>query len=191
MSQAVIKLWKREFVLNKTAAAVLGVISFIALTTAGAYIRIPLPFTPVPITLQTFFVLIAGAILGKKLGTLSQAGYLMIGIFGLPVFTGGLYGFARLFGPTGGYLIGFVLAAALIGRLLEKEAPFIKIAAVMLLGLAVLFICGVFQLAFVLHISFSKAVMLGLLPFIPGDIIKLLAAATIYQMIQKPAKQLF
>ncbi|MBU1026675.1 MAG: biotin transporter BioY [Candidatus Margulisbacteria bacterium] len=193
MSQALIKVWKREFVLDRTVAAVLGVISFIALTAAGAYIRIPLPFTPVPITLQTFFVLLAGAVLGKRLGTLSQAGYLMIGIFGMPVFTGGLYGLARLFGPTGGYLIGFILAAAIIGKLLEgqKEAPFVKIVAIMFLGLFILFFCGVFQLAFVLHISLNKAILLGLMPFIPGDIIKLLAAAAIYQMIQKPARQLF
>jgi len=192
-SQVLVKALNREFVVNKTAAALIGVVSFVALTIAGAYIRIPLPFSPVPITLQTFFVLLAGAILGKKLGSLSQANYLMIGIFGLPVFTGGLYGFARLFGPTGGYLIGFVLAAYAIGWLLGKksEATFVKIATAMLFGLVILFMTGTIQLAAVMHISLQKAMLLGVLPFIPGDIVKLLAAATIYQMVQKPARQLF
>lgn len=192
-TRAFIKLWDHEFVLDKSLSAVIGVISFIALTTAGAYIRIPLPFTPVPITLQTFFVLLAGALLGRKLGSLSQAGYLMVGIFGLPVFTGGLYGFARLFGPTGGYLIGFVLAAFVIGKLLGKddEAPFVKIVGAMLVGLAILFVTGTIQLAVVMHIPFDKAIALGVLPFIPGDIIKLLAAATIYQRVQKQARQIY
>ena len=193
MSQIKVHVLKRDFELNDIQVKFLGVISFMALTVAGAYIRIPLPFTPVPITLQTFFVLLAGAILGRKLGMLSQAGYLLVGIFGLPVFTGGLYGFARLIGPTGGYLIGFVLAAFVIGKLLGKDdhAGFIKIVAAMLVGLAILFTTGTIQLAYVLHIPFDKAVALGILPFIPGDVIKLLAAATIYQRMQKQARSVY
>ena len=193
MARVNVRFLRREFVLNPGLTNLLGVVSFIALTVAGAYIRIPLPFTPVPITLQTFFVLLAGAVLGKKLGLISQMGYLMIGIFGLPVFTGGLYGFARLFGPTGGYLIGFVLAAYLVGRVLgrDKEAPFVKIAVAMLLGLVVLFSTGTLWLSFVLHLSLQKAFVLGVAPFIVGDLIKLMAAATIYQIVQKQARELY
>jgi biotin transport system substrate-specific component len=193
MAKACIKAWDKELSIDRTTAEVMGVISFIALTVAGAYIRIPLPFTPVPITLQTFFVLLAGAILGKRLGLLSQSGYLLVGIFGLPVFTGGLYGFARLFGPTGGYLIGFVLAAYVIGRLLGNEdtASFLEIVIAMLAGLVVLFTFGTLQLAFIMHISLNQAVALGVLPFVPGDIIKLFAAATIYQKIQQSARSLY
>jgi biotin transport system substrate-specific component len=192
-SQVLVRVWNRQLIVGRRAAAIIGVISFIALTTAGAYVRIPLPFSPVPITLQTFFVLLAGAMLGKRLGSLSQGGYLMVGIFGLPVFTGGLYGLARLFGPTGGYLIGFVLASFVIGKLLgnNDEAPFVKICAAMLVGLAILFTTGTLQLAAVFNIPIQKAVMLGVLPFIPGDIIKLLAAATIYQRVQKQARSLY
>jgi biotin transport system substrate-specific component len=172
---------------------ILGVICFIALTTAGAYIRIPLPFTPVPITLQTFFIMLAGAILGKRLGLLSQVGYLFVGIFGLPVFTGGLYGLARLFGPTGGYLIGFALAAYLIGWLLGKsnEVSFLGISWAMFLGEVALFATGTLWLTIVLRVSFWQGVILGVLPFIPGEIIKLFAAAVIYQRIQKPSRKLF
>jgi len=192
MAKTNIQVLRREYILDKTTCGILGVISFIALTVAGAYIRFPLPFTPVPITLQTFFVLLAGAILGRRLGLLSQAGYLMVGIFGVPVFTGGLYGFARLFGPTGGYLLGFVLAAYLIGRILNDEhASYFKIVLAMLAGLVVLFTIGTIQLAVIMHVSFWKAAALGVLPFIPGDIIKLFAAATIYQGIQKQARQLY
>jgi biotin transport system substrate-specific component len=147
----------------------------------------------VPITLQTFFVLLAGALLGKRLGSLSQSGYLLVGIFGLPVFTGGLYGLARLFGPTGGYLIGFVLAAFVIGRLLgpDNEAPFLKIVGAMLVGLTVLFLTGTVWLAVVMRLPLQQAVALGILPFVVGDAIKLLAAATIYQRMQKQARRLF
>lgn len=193
MSHALVKIWDRRFVLSRTTFAVIGVFSFIALTVAGAYLRIPLPFTPVPVTLQTFFVLLAGALLGKRLGALSQAGYLLVGIFGLPVFTGGLFGFARLFGPTGGYLIGFVAAAFVIGRILgsDDQAPFAKIAAAMLAGSVVLFTIGAMHLSFFLNMSLGRAFALGVLPFIPGDIIKLLAAATIYQMVQKQARSIY
>ena len=193
MSQVSLRVLNKEISLTKTACGILGVLSFMALTIAGAYLRIPLPFTPVPVTLQTFFVLLAGAILGRRLGSLSQAGYLLVGIFGLPVFTGGLYGFARLFGPTGGYLIGFVLASYAIGKLLggDDDAPFVKIVAAMVVGLAILFTVGTIQLALVMHISGEQAVALGVLPFIPGDFIKLLAAATIYQRTQKQARALY
>ena len=188
MSQVKVNVLSRVYQLNKTLVGTIGVVSFIALTIAGAYIRIPLFFTPVPITLQTFFVILAGAFLGKKLGLLSQAGYLLVGIFGLPVFTG-----AVLLGPTSGYLIGFVLAAWVIGRILgsDQEAAFSKIAFAMLAGSAILFTTGALWLSVIMHISLSKAFALGVLPFIPGDIVKIMAAATIYQLAQKPARQLF
>lgn len=172
---------------------VLGVVSFVALTIAGAYIRVPLPFTPVPITLQTFFVIMAGAVLGKRLGLLSQSSYLLIGIFGLPVFTGGLFGFARLFGPTGGYLVGFILAAYLIGRLLgdRQNASYLEIAAVMLIGDIVLFAFGTVWLGEVMRLTLFQATLLGIVPFIPSEIIKVLAAATIYQRFQRPSRETF
>ncbi|MFA6549210.1 MAG: biotin transporter BioY [Candidatus Margulisiibacteriota bacterium] len=193
MVQVKAKVWEEEGFLNSAVVKILGVLSFIALTTAGAYIRIPLPFTPVPVTLQTFFVILAGAMLGKKLGSLSQFGYLVVGLFGLPVFTGGLYGFARLFGPTGGYLIGFILAGYVVGWLLAgtDNAGFAEIVVAMFAGLVTLFLAGTLWLAFVMHISLYSAFAMGVLPFIPGDIIKLFAAATIYQRLQGRARTAF
>ena len=193
MTQVKVMVLNKEIGFDLALARALGVFIFIALTTAGAYIRIPLPFTPVPITLQTFFVLLAGAVLGKKLGSISQAGYLMFGIFGLPVFTGGLYGLARLFGPTGGYLIGFVLAAYMIGKLLDSDsnAGFIKITLVMLLGDIILLSSGAAYLSIIMHIPLQTAFLIGFMPFVIGDIIKLLAAATVYQKMQKTSRALF
>ncbi|MCH7819743.1 MAG: biotin transporter BioY, partial [Candidatus Marinimicrobia bacterium] len=83
---------------------------FALLTALGALIRIPLPFTPIPITLQTFFVLLAGAMLGSKRGTLSQMVYVFAGAAGIPIFAGMSSGLALLAGPTGGFLAGFLLA---------------------------------------------------------------------------------
>ena len=94
---------------------------FAALIAVGAYIKIPIPFSPVPITLQVFFIFLAGAMLGARWGTLSVIVYLLLGIVGLPVFSGGASGLGVLLGPTGGYLIGFVVAAFLVGTLCEKK----------------------------------------------------------------------
>ena len=93
---------------------------FAALTAAGAYIQIPMPFSPVPVTLQVFFVLLAGSILKSKWGSLSMIVYTLLGIAGLPVFAGGSSGIGVLLGPTGGYIVGFILAAYVIGKLSEK-----------------------------------------------------------------------
>ncbi len=94
---------------------------FAALTAAVSPIKIPLGFTPVPITLQTLMVLLSGALLGANLGALSQFLYVLVGALGLPVFAGGSSGFGALFGPTGGYLISYPIAAYVVGLIKEKE----------------------------------------------------------------------
>ena len=90
----------KNIIINKQAERAFLVTSFIILTALGAYVRIPLPFTPVPITLQTFFVILCGAILGKKLGSLTQTSYVILGTLGLPIFQGYGAGFLHLAGPT-------------------------------------------------------------------------------------------
>ncbi len=186
------ELGKKELKLSKVAVQVLGVSAFIVATIAGAFIRIPLPFTPVPITLQTFFVLLAGAVLGRKLGSLSQAGYLILGAAGLPIFSGALGGVSRLFGPTGGYLFGFVVAAWFVGLMLRRDKEsFFKIALTMALGSLIIYVLGAVWLNFIVKIGISKAILLGVLPFVPGDIIKLLAAASVYHSIQSRTRQIY
>ena len=157
---------------------------FGALTALGAYIMIPLP--PVPITLQTLFVLLAGALLGGYLGALSQVVYILLGIIGLPVFSGGKAGFGVLVGPTGGYLIGFVAGALLIGKLtsLKRDPGLLWLMGSMLAGIAVVYTLGIAQLMFIAKLNFIKAISVGLLPPLPGDIIKIVVAALICRKIR-------
>jgi len=152
---------------------------FGALTAVGAYIVIPLP--PVPITLQTLFVNLAGAFLGGYLGAMSQMVYVLLGVIGLPVFAGGKAGVGVLIGPTGGYLFGFIVGAFIIGKLTElRQKPgTLWIAVSMSAGIAVLYILGILQLMIVAKLSFAKAVALGLLPSLPSDVAKIIVAALI------------
>ena len=152
---------------------VLGGAALIAL---AAQIRIPLPFSPVPVTGQTFAVLLVAAALGR-LGVASLAAYLGLGAVGLPVFAGGATGLAYMGGPTGGYLVGFLLAAAVVGYAAERQwdrrLPTSLLA--MLAGEVLIYACGVAWLArFPLSVSVWQA---GLFPFIPGDVFKLVLAA--------------
>lgn len=152
---------------------------FGALTAVGAYIIIPLP--PVPITLQTLFLGLAGTLLGGRLGALSQVVYLLLGIIGLPVFAGGKAGLGVLFGPTGGYLIGFIAAAFVIGKLtaLKVRPGFLWLCLSLVAGMVVLYALGVLQLAVVARLTPMKALVVGALPFLPGDGIKIVLTAWI------------
>jgi biotin transport system substrate-specific component len=148
------------------------------LVTLSAQIAFYLPFSPVPITAQTFAVLLAGALLGSKRGSLSLLAYLAQGAVGLPVFAGGVGGMAVLLGPRGGYLVGFVLAAYVIGLLVERgwDRRVATTALAMLAGNAVIYLFGLAWLAY--FVGPAQAAPLGLYPFIIGDILKLgLAAA--------------
>ncbi|AKB49670.1 Substrate-specific component BioY of biotin ECF transporter [Methanosarcina barkeri str. Wiesmoor] len=157
---------------------------FAALTAVGAYIQIPIPFSPVPVTLQVFFVLLAGSMLKSKWGGLSMIVYTLLGIAGLPVFAGGSSGIGVLLGPTGGYITGFILAAYVIGKLSEKAEKadksglFIN-ALNMSAGVLILYACGFIQLMFVADIGPGAALALGVIPFLPGEIIKTGVAAYI------------
>ncbi len=157
---------------------------FGALTALGAYIMIPLPL--VPITLQTLFVILAGALLGGYLGALSQVVYVLLGIIGLPVFSGGKAGFGVLIGPTGGYLIGFVIGALIIGKLtsLRRDPGIVWLMGSMVAGMVIVYTLGIIQLTFVAKISFIKAISVGLLPPLPGEIIKIIVAAFICRKIR-------
>jgi biotin transport system substrate-specific component len=143
-----------------------------------AQVKIPLPFTPVPLTGQTFAVLLTAAALGSKRSVASMALYIALGAFGLPVFAGGDSGMAYLSGATLGYLIGFVLAAYIVGLLAERglERSVRTSLIPFLVGTVIIYACGISWLTIVLG-SFSKAVAAGLVPFVIGDIIKLAAAS--------------
>jgi biotin transport system substrate-specific component len=154
---------------------------FASMMAVGAYIKIPVPVSPVPITLQTLFILLAGAMLGARWGTISVIVYLLLGIAGLPVFSGGSSGLGMFFGPTGGYLLGFVFGAFVIGLLCDrygKDKVHFNILF-MLAGIFIIYSLGIFQLMNIASLSFPEAVVLGLVPYIPGDILKVLASSII------------
>ena len=186
-------LSRKEIIVGSIACSIIGIFGFIIATAAGAFVRIPLPFTPVPITFQTFFVLLAGAVLGRRLGTFSQAGYVIFGLTGLPIFAGAAGGVLHFLGPTGGYLIGFVVASWAVGWLihLKKQASFIWAVGAMLAGSFIIYLFGATWLTLSLHIDLWKALLLGVLPFIPGDIIKLLGAAALFSAIQARSREIY
>jgi biotin transport system substrate-specific component len=164
------------------AAAVLFVT---VLTIVAAQVSIPLPFTPVPFTLQPMIVLVGGAALGSRLGMGSQVLYLALGLAGLPVFAASPVlpqGLARLLGPTGGYLMSYPFAAFVAGYLAERgfDRRYLTSVVAMGAGLAIIFTCGVAWLAWgAPHVGLSAAVRIGLVPFIPADIVKIFLAATV------------
>jgi biotin transport system substrate-specific component len=156
---------------------------FAALTAVGAWIQIPI--SPVPFTFQVLFVLLAGVILGPWYGALSQLVYVLLGLVGLPVFAGGTSGLGILFGPTGGYLFGFIVGAYLIGKLSEVlKQSFLTILISMVSGIIVIYLLGMVQLAVVASLSLWKAFLSGVLPFIGFDLIKALIAAFIAQRLR-------
>jgi len=158
-------------------------------TAVLARIEIPLPFTPVPITGQTFGVLLIGAVLGSKRGAASLALYLLEGALGLPFFAGGAHGIGIIFGASGGYLIGFLAAAYVVGLLAERglEQSVRTSFITFLIGTVIIYTFGVARLSVLLG-SISQAVAFGLAPFLIGDAIKLCAAAlalpSVWKLIQ-------
>lgn len=155
------------------ATTVALVVSFALLTALAAQIRIPLPFTPVPVTGQTFAVLLSGAALGSFAGAASQLLYLTLGMF-LPFYAGGASGWEHATGATGGFLIGFVVAAWVVGNLAERQQDRSMVTAVpaFLTGTIVIYLVGVPWLANVLGVSWLRAVELGAAPFVIGDLVK-------------------
>lgn len=139
--------------------------------------QVVIPLQPVPITGQTFGVLLAGALLGSKRGAWSVITYLAQGAMGLPVFAGGTGGMVKILGPTGGYLIGFVVAAWVVGWLSEKgwDRRIITVIFSMLIGNVVIYATGLPWLA--VFVGWGAVIKLGLLPFLVGDLLKIALAA--------------
>jgi len=142
-----------------------------ALTAVGAYIYIPIG--PVPVVLTTLFVLLAGLLLGSRWGVASILLYLLVGAMGFPVFAGGRGGIAHFLGPTGGYLLGYAFASLITGFISEHGRGLLSLEVVaVLFGTLVIYAFGVPWLKVVSQIPWSKAWLVGALPFLPGDAIK-------------------
>lgn len=162
---------------------------FAALTAVGAFISIPL--YPIPLSLQTLFTLLAAMILGSAMGSSSQIIYVLLGIAGLPVFAGFKAGIGILFGPTGGFLFGFIISAYVIGKIIElkKEKNIFYYFLAGLSGMVIIYIIGITQLSLVTGIGIKKAITVGMLPFLPGDVLKIVAASFIASKL-KPVIEL-
>ncbi len=154
--------------------------SFALGTGLGAQLRIPLPFTPVPVTLQTFFVLSSGVALGSLLGSASQMLYIILGILGFPYFSGWASGWRTLLGPTGGYIIAFALAPLLVGWLTRGKTSLWRIMIGMFVGNLLIYALGAGWLAYINALPLSQAVLKGVLPFLPGDILKIISASLLF-----------
>ena len=154
-------------------------------TAAAAQVEIRLPWTPVPITGQTFAVLLSGAVLGARRAFLAQVLYMAEGASGLPFFSGGAAGLAKLVGPTGGYLAAFPFAAALTGFLAERawDRKPLTMFLTMLAGSGLIFGLGLAQLS--RFVPASLLLASGLLPFIPGDLVKAALAAALFPVTWK------
>lgn len=171
---------------NRTLAVFFSVI-FIAL---GAFVRVPLPFTPVPLTLQTFFVLLSAGLLGRRLSLTSQISYIFLGALGLPVFTGASSGLIYLVSPTAGYLFGFILAALFTAVFLKRagDNPR-KVTAAFCASSAGILLAGSLWLKFSLGITLTQALLIGFVPFVAGDFLKAAAAAFVYSKLKNRAGQ--
>jgi biotin transport system substrate-specific component len=160
-------------------AEVITVSAGAGLIALSAQVSLPLPFTPVPITGQTFAVLLVGASLGTVRGGASALLYVLWGIAGLPVYAHGAEGISVITGASGGYLVSYPFSAALIGFLAERrwDRRFSSAVGAMLTGNVFIYLVGLPWLAVVLHTSLAKTLELGLYPFVPGDTFKLYLAA--------------
>ncbi len=160
--------------------------SFACMTGVGAYMKIYTPLSPVPFTAQVFFVLLSGAVLGSRYGGISQLMYVCLGIVGVPWFAGGNRGYENVVGATGGYLVGFIVAAALVGYFVERNAQgrtLKGLLPIMLLGVLIIYCIGATWLAIILGLTPWQAFILGVAPFIVLDVIKAFLAAGVVRVV--------
>ena len=171
----------------RNAILVMGLTGFTAL---AAQVSIPLPFTPVPLTLQTFAVLAGAAALGAERAVIAQVLYITLAVAGAPVLAGGASGHEVVVGATGGYLIGFVLASYVVGRISSNGASTKsgKTALAFLAGSVLIYALGAPWLAFTTGNTITWAIVNGVVPFLVGDLIKAVAAGAVLPMAWKLTK---
>lgn len=168
--------YNKDIITDKRTVSLVGVAFFMFAALLGAYVRIPVPGTPIPITMQTFFVLLSGAVLGRRLGSLSMIGHFAVA------------GWMAVCGPTAGYFLGFIAGSYIIGTMLERN---FSVLVSFIIGNLVVYLFGALWLVCAWRMDPVTAVSIGVLPFIPGDAMKLIAAAVIYSKISKRSRAIF
>ncbi len=169
--------------INRPVAVPVAVALFALLTAVGAHVAVPLGVTPVPMTLQTLFVLLAGALLGPVAGASSQLLYLALGVAGVPVFAMGGAGLPWIFGPTGGYLMAFPMAAALTGWIAGHEGRVVRTAPAFLAGTAVIFALGAGWLSAVTDLGPGALFAAAVQPFLPGAVAKAAIGVVVTRLV--------
>jgi biotin transport system substrate-specific component len=164
----------RALLLTRTAA-------FTGLIAVGAWVSIP--FFPVPLTFQTLFVLLAGTVM-RRYAVIPTSLYLLLGALNLPVFHNGTAGLGILLGPTGGYMLGFIPASLIVGLAYEQKRKSVRIAGLMA-GSASIYALGTTWLAFSAGLPLYEALIIGVIPFIPGDILKAYVAYLIADRLER------
>lgn len=169
--------------MTKTTNLILTAL-FTALTATGAMLSLPLPLTPVPVTLATLACMLAGAFLGPKYGSLSQIIYILLGAIGIPVFHNFTAGFGIIAGPTGGYLLGYIASAFCTGLILKNTIQPAKIISACVLGTFSCYLFGTCWFMLSTGSSLSAALVSCVIPFLPGDILKILAAILLIRRLK-------
>lgn len=157
------------------------VIGFAVVTALASKVQIFLPFSPVPITLQSFAVLLSGVILGARAGAASQIALIGLALLGFPVFAKPIPGFLVLLGPTGGYILGFIFAAYISGKIFEMKKPksIVSMTFYFFISSFFIFVPGVIWLSVFLGKDLKTAIQIGLIPFLLGDVLKCFASAVL------------
>jgi biotin transport system substrate-specific component len=177
MSSVIVDRW---FTKSKTAAVV-EVAALVSLTSLAAQVAIYLPFTPVPLTLQTFVILLGAAAVGAQRAAIAQSAYLALAIAGLPIMADGKGGLEAVYGATSGYLVGFIFASIAVGYLAKNLSTnkFLNVFFGYVVGSITIYIFGVIGLIIYAEISLISALMVGVVPFIIGDIVKAIASGVL------------
>lgn len=168
---------------SRPIALPVAVVIFSLLTALGAHVAVPLGITPVPMTLQTLFVLLAGVLLGPVAGATSQLLYLALGALGVPVFAMGGAGAPWILGTTGGYLMAFPMAAALSGWIAGRNGRLLRTTVAFLTGTAVIFALGAAWLSVVTQLHAGALFAAAVLPFLPGAALKIAAGVVVARLI--------
>jgi len=170
---------------DRRARIGIAIVAFVVATSFGAQVAVPLPWTPVPMTLQPLFVILAGAVLGPRLGAATMATYLAVGMGGAPVFAQGHAGIGWLLGPTGGYLISYPAAAYVSGLLAGKaSASALRLFGALSAGMLIIYVGGTAQLAFLTQLDLQTVMTLSVLPFLGGDLTKVLIGVFVAKKVR-------
>ncbi len=172
---------KKDYVI-KISKSLLLTFSIPVLTYLGSILRIYLPFTPVPITFQTYFVLTSAALTQWYISMSGQMLYFIAGIIGIPVFANKLTGLSAILHPTSGYILGFIIASFIVSKMMNKRKNMVNIYLSLILGNLIIYTSGIMRLSLLYGIK--NAILIGVVPFIYGDILKIIFASITVKILR-------